>query len=108
MQRAQVRAIRNAQAVNLAGAELAQPALRDRAGDFPALSAHIAAWHAARFGCAIERIERRTLRFLESHPWPGNARELENLVERAVIPSSKATLHLGADDLRGAGSGIRG
>jgi formate hydrogenlyase transcriptional activator len=87
------------------------PALRDRAEDIPVLAAHFAAKHAARFGRSIERIERRTLRFLVSNPWPGNVRELENFIERAVILSSKGTLRLGADDLRavsGDAAGMRG
>jgi formate hydrogenlyase transcriptional activator len=73
------------------------PALRERPEDIPALVAHFAARHAARFGRSIDRIDRRTMSYLESHTWPGNVRELENTIARAVIVSSKGTLRLGSE-----------
>ncbi len=87
------------------------PTLRDRPEDIPALVAHFAAKHAARFGRSVDRIHRRTMSFLESHPWPGNVRELENVIERAVIVSPKGALRLGPETLRpasAAGSGMKG
>jgi formate hydrogenlyase transcriptional activator len=78
------------------------PALRDRRQDIPLLVAHFAEKHGTRFGRTITRTDRRTLKLLESYDWPGNIRELENVVERAVILSRSGTLRVDRELLPGA------
>src|SRR5262249_9939684 len=81
------------------------PALRERREDIALLVEHFAGKHGARFGRPITRVDRRTLKLLESHDWPGNVREIENVVERAVILSRKRTLRVGRESLKGAATG---
>jgi formate hydrogenlyase transcriptional activator len=80
------------------------PPLRERDEDLPSLVAHIAAKHAARLGRTIERVDARGLRALAAHHWPGNIRELENVIERAVILSKNETLRIDRDVLPAAES----
>ncbi len=61
------------------------PALRERREDIRPLVEFFLQRYAARSGEPIRRISRRTLALLEDYPWPGNIRELQNIVERAVI-----------------------
>jgi len=61
------------------------PPLRDRAGDIPVLVRHFVSAHSRRMGKAIETIPQETMNALTRWPWPGNIRELENFLERAVI-----------------------
>jgi PAS domain S-box-containing protein len=61
------------------------PPLRERRSDIPALAHHFVAKHAARMGKHIEQIPDETMGILENWNWPGNIRELENLLERMVI-----------------------
>lgn len=70
------------------------PPLRERTEDISLLAAHFASKYSTRFGRTINRIESRTLNTLSSYHWPGNIRELENIIERAVILSSNATLRI--------------
>jgi transcriptional regulator with GAF, ATPase, and Fis domain len=60
------------------------PPLRERMEDMPLLFQHFLAQHAARQGKRIERIHADVMTVLKSFPFPGNVRELENLIERAV------------------------
>ena len=66
---------------------VAVPPLRDRRADVPDLVAHFVRVFAGRHGRSVSRIHPATLRALAAHDWPGNARELQNMVERAVIVS---------------------
>jgi formate hydrogenlyase transcriptional activator len=77
------------------------PALRERPEDIAPLVAHFAEKYATRFGRKISRIDRQTLDRLQSHAWSGNVRELENVVERAVILSRDGVLHFDAATLPG-------
>jgi formate hydrogenlyase transcriptional activator len=61
------------------------PPLRDRADDIPVLVRHFVATHSRRMGKNIEKISDETMEALKRWKWPGNIRELENLLERAVI-----------------------
>ena len=61
------------------------PPLRDRAGDIPVLVRHFVATHSRRMGKNIEKIPDEAMAALVRWKWPGNIRELENLLERAVI-----------------------
>jgi PAS domain S-box-containing protein len=73
---------------------IALPPLRDRAGDVPLLTHHLVARFAARIGVRIESVAKATMDRLERYSWPGNIRELENVLERAVILSNGPTLEI--------------
>ena len=60
------------------------PPLRERPGDIPALAAHLLERVARRDGRPVPRLGRAALEALCAHPFPGNVRELENILERAV------------------------
>jgi len=75
------------------------PPLRERPEDIPLLAAHFAAKHGERFGRVINRIDRRSMKMLEGAAWPGNLRELENVIERAIILSRDGVLRVERDAL---------
>jgi transcriptional regulator with GAF, ATPase, and Fis domain len=68
------------------------PPLRQRREDIPALVAHFADLYGRRMSRQIEHIPPATMSALTSYPWPGNIRELQNLIERAVILSNGGVL----------------
>jgi transcriptional regulator with GAF, ATPase, and Fis domain len=61
------------------------PALRERCEDLPELALHFLRLYAQRSGKAVTQIEDDALAVLKAHSWPGNIRELENVIERAVV-----------------------
>jgi formate hydrogenlyase transcriptional activator len=63
------------------------PALRERAEDIPMLVRHFVQHFARRMNRNIETIPSETIEALSRYSWPGNIRELQNLIERAVILS---------------------
>jgi len=63
------------------------PALRERREDIPALVRHFAAQAARRVGRELQEISPSFIERARAHAWPGNIRELENLIERAAIMS---------------------
>ncbi len=74
------------------------PPLRDRRDDIPLLVAFYIKKISKRMGKPIEIITENVMNTLKGYDWPGNIRELENVLERAVIDSSGPKLHL-VDDL---------
>ncbi len=68
------------------------PALRERIEDLPLLAAHFLEKHAAKSGRAPRELSPAALALMERYPWPGNIRELENTIERAVILSKEPTI----------------
>ena len=68
------------------------PPLRERRDDIPMLTAHFVAKYASRCGKSIDSIDEDVVSSLMEHRWPGNIRELENTIERAVVLSSRSTL----------------
>ena len=70
------------------------PPLRDRAGDIPVLVRHFVSTHSRRMGKNIENIPEETMKALCRWPWPGNIRELENFLERAVILTRGSVLYV--------------
>jgi formate hydrogenlyase transcriptional activator len=68
------------------------PPLRERREDIPALVTHFVDILGHRMGREIEHIPSETMAALSSYPWPGNIRELQNLIERAVILSNDGVL----------------
>jgi formate hydrogenlyase transcriptional activator len=61
------------------------PPLRERADDIPSLVERFIERYAKKTGKRFKKIEKKTLELLRAHKWPGNIRELQNLVERGVI-----------------------
>lgn len=61
------------------------PPLRERGADIPLLVQYCLARFSGEFDCTVKPISRVTMRSLEEHSWPGNIRELENLIKRYVI-----------------------
>jgi formate hydrogenlyase transcriptional activator len=76
------------------------PALRDRSEDIPALVHHFAKRFARLLKRQITTVPTATMVALQHSFWPGNIRELENVVERAVILSSGPELNVPLPDLR--------
>jgi transcriptional regulator with GAF, ATPase, and Fis domain len=70
------------------------PALRDRVSDIPVLVRHFVATHSRRMGKNIETIPDETMEALKRWKWPGNIRELENFLERAVILTRGPVLYV--------------
>jgi PAS domain S-box-containing protein len=70
------------------------PPLRERASDIPILVRHFVSSHSRRMGKAIETIPSETMEALVKWPWPGNIRELENFLERAVILTRGSVLYV--------------
>ena len=75
------------------------PALRERSEDIPLLVNHFAQRFARRMNRTIETIPAETMAALTRYPWPGNIRELQNLIERAVILSHGPVLQVPLQDL---------
>jgi formate hydrogenlyase transcriptional activator len=61
------------------------PSLRERPEDILLLAEYFIARYAAKAGKTIRRVDKRTAQLLESYHWSGNIRELQNVIERAVI-----------------------
>lgn len=69
--------------------------LRERREDIALLVRHFVNRYAAKIGKPITTIPKRVINSLQGYHWPGNIRELENVIERAVILSTTKTLELG-------------
>jgi formate hydrogenlyase transcriptional activator len=89
---------------------LLMPPLRERQEDIPALVRYFVEKHARRMNRSVETIPAETLDLLVRYPWPGNIRELENLIERAVIVSPGPVLRVPLSELKSpaepAGEGL--
>jgi formate hydrogenlyase transcriptional activator len=75
------------------------PALRQRNEDIPRLVRHFTALYAQRMNKRIDVIPPETMDALVRYPWPGNIRELQNFVERAVILSPQSMLRAPISEL---------
>jgi formate hydrogenlyase transcriptional activator len=75
------------------------PPLRERPEDIPLLVRHFAQQFARRMHKTIETIPSDTMQGLIRYPWPGNIRELQNIIERAVIVSPGPVLQVALTDL---------
>ena len=80
------------------------PPLRERPDDIPRLVRHFTQRFARRMGRRIETIPAAVMDALVRYPWPGNIREMQNVIERAVILSPGSALHINVDDLKAAAS----
>jgi transcriptional regulator with GAF, ATPase, and Fis domain len=63
------------------------PPLRERKEDIPLLVQYFLERYARKAGKSFESLSHRSLELLQSYPWPGNIRELQNVIERSVIVS---------------------
>jgi two-component system response regulator PilR (NtrC family) len=80
------------------------PPLRQRVEDVPALARHFVEKTCENFGLPVKRLTPDALRVLQAYSWPGNARELENVIERTIalegtemISSGSLPVHLRGD-----------
>jgi formate hydrogenlyase transcriptional activator len=76
------------------------PALRERREDIPFLVRHFAQHFARNMKKQIDTISSETMTALVHYSWPGNIREMQNVVERAVILSRGRVLHIPSTDLK--------
>jgi formate hydrogenlyase transcriptional activator len=67
---------------------------------------YFVARHGARLGRRFRSVDRRTLDLLQSYSWPGNIRELENVIERAAILCEGETLHVEERVLTAGSAGL--
>ena len=70
------------------------PSLRERRADIPQLAMFFLSRFSKKFGKDIQGISRATLDHLVDYAWPGNIRELQNVIERAAILSQRSVLEL--------------
>lgn len=79
--------------INVVKIEL--PPLRERSGDIPLLAHHFLRLHSAELGKQITGISDEAMAALVRYPFPGNVRELQNVLERAAVLSRSPTIQLG-------------
>lgn len=80
------------------------PALRDRRSDIPQLVTFCLLRFSKKFGKKVDTISQETMERLTNYAWHGNVRELQNVIERAVILSPGPTLLLDRDLVSGSPS----
>jgi formate hydrogenlyase transcriptional activator len=73
------------------------PPLRERKEDIPLLARHFVRQFAQQMHKSIEAISSETMEALIQYPWPGNIRQLQNVIERSVIVHEKGTLSVEAN-----------
>jgi formate hydrogenlyase transcriptional activator len=78
---------------------IVMPPLRERRDDIPKLVRYFVQQVAQRMGKRIETIHSETMEALTRYSWPGNIRELQNIIERAVILSSGTVLQVPLGEL---------
>jgi formate hydrogenlyase transcriptional activator len=76
------------------------PPLRERQGDIPLLARHFTQQFSRRMNRVIETVPSAAMDALSRYHWPGNIRELQNVIERAVIISTGPTLNIDVSDLK--------
>ena len=76
------------------------PPLRERVNDIPVLVDYFAVRLAARTGKKISQIEKRSVDAMQQYSWPGNIRELQNVIERCVILADGEVLRVDPAMLR--------
>ncbi|HLK64323.1 MAG TPA: sigma 54-interacting transcriptional regulator [Bryobacteraceae bacterium] len=76
------------------------PPLRERVQDIPLLVQHFVHRLSERFNRPIDLIPDEVMEVLKAHSWPGNIRELQNFIERAVVFSPESVLRLPLTDLK--------
>jgi DNA-binding NtrC family response regulator len=84
--------------------EIHLPPLRDRREDIPLLARHFLRQHAQRYRKTLSGFDPAAMQVLMDHRWPGNVREMDHSVERAVLMSQGATVRAGDLGLRVEGA----
>ena len=84
------------------------PPLRERREDIPLLARYFAQKYARRMNRRIETIPSEAMEALTNWNWPGNVREMENLIERAVILTRGAALNVPLAELLHGGAAVKG
>jgi two-component system nitrogen regulation response regulator NtrX len=69
------------------------PPLRERKDDIPSLVEYFLEYFASEYGQKLKKITPEAIKMLETHDWPGNIRELRNVIERLVIMSPPDTIN---------------
>ena len=72
--------------------EIELPSLHDRLEDIPLLANHFLKHYSAKYGKNISKISEATMSRMNKHTWPGNIRELQHSLERAIILSNSSVL----------------
>jgi len=78
------------------------PSLRERSEDIPLLVSHFVQQFGRRMGKTIDSVPADTMSALVQYHWPGNIRELQNIIERAVIVTQGSVLKVGLGELESA------
>ncbi len=86
---------------------LSVPSLRERREDIPLLTRYFVQKHAQRMGRDIDKIPASAMEALTRYDWPGNIRELQNVLERSVILTQGSTLQIAMPDLGQTGPSTR-
>lgn len=84
------------------------PPLRERKEDIPSLVRHFAQHFARNMAKKVDTIPAETMSALVRYPWPGNIRELQNVIERAVILSTGTVLKVSLADIEPKSPGTNG
>lgn len=80
--------------------EIHLPPLRDRREDIPLLASHFLGRHAQRYRKPLSSFDPAAMQAMLDHPWPGNIRELDHAIERAVLMAQGDTVKAGDLGLR--------
>ena len=79
---------------------LKMPPLRERRADIEDLANYFLDYYNRKYNCRARALSSELMGVLQKHHWPGNIRELQNLVERAVILSRGSTLEIPLTELK--------
>jgi transcriptional regulator with PAS, ATPase and Fis domain len=72
--------------------EIELPSLHDRLEDIPLLANHFLKHYSAKYGKSVSKISEAAMSRMHKHSWPGNIRELQHSLERAIILSNSSVL----------------
>ena len=84
------------------------PSLRERADDIPLLVTYMIERYAKKAGKKIRNIQKETLKLFQGYDWPGNIRELQNVIERAVVLCDSETFSVDETWLKPEGHRLSG
>ena len=85
----------------LSHGQLTVPALAERREDIPVLVEYFLQQHARRLGKTVDGLTDESMQRLEGYRWPGNIRELENVIERAIVGAEAPLLEIDESFLEG-------
>jgi formate hydrogenlyase transcriptional activator len=84
------------------------PSLRERVDDIPLLVTYMVERYAKKAGKKIRNIQKETLKLFQAYDWPGNIRELQNVIERAVVLCDSETFSVDETWLKPEGHRLSG